>query len=256
MQLKHSKFSLIEFLIVVSILAILMTLLSPQLRSMMHHAKRMGCAENLRGIGAAYHLYAEDEDDQVADCIFIGSTNHKSIYANDSDRSYRGAYNIGRFHNGRAGYLEPYLGKDKSEMYCPGTEFSQGVKAFGSSRFVSGVATYTSLSPFNFMVRKRNSDYIINPYTDGLNGWDNRAVRPVYLDPVFSMIAWYRNRVGQGGAWDQFGSEIHDNVGLLPILMSDGHVFNFDRAFYPKQYVTETGYTHKGTFINRIYDDL
>lgn len=256
MKIKNKLFSLIEFLIVVSILAILMTLLSPQLKSVMTHAERLACAENLRSIGAAYHLYAEDADDQVADCLFIGSTNHNSIWTNDSDRSYRNAYNIGRFHNGQAGYLEPYIGRDKVELTCPGTEFAQGVEAFGSSRFVSGVATYTSLSPFNFMVRKRMSDYIINPYTDELMGWDRRSVRPVYLDPIMDMIAWYRGRVGQGGAWDQYGMVVHNNSGMLPILMSDGHVMNFDRSFYPQQYISETGYTNLRVLIDRIYEDL
>lgn len=253
---KTKLFSLIEFLVVVAILAILMTLLSPQLRSMMHHAGRIGCSENLRGIGSAYHLYAEDADDQVADCLFIGSTNHNSIWTNSSDRNYSAAYSIGRFHNGQAGYLEPYIGKNNQSLHCPGTEFAQGVEAFGSSRFISGVATYTSLTPFNFMVRKRLGDYLINPYTDQLQGWDQETVRPVYFDPVIDQSAWYRNRIGQGGAWDQVGADIHDNKGLLPILMSDGHVFNFDRTFYPQQYISQTGYTNRTEMINRIYRDL
>ena len=192
----------------------------------------------------------------MADCIFIGSTNHNSIWFNNTDRNYRAARSIGRFHNGRAGYLEPYLGRDKQELTCPGTEFDQGVEAFGSSRFVSGVATYTSLSPFNFMVRKRINDYIINPYTDQLFGWDQQSVRPVYLDPVVDMIAWYRSRAGQGGAWDQTGIKIHNNSGILPILMSDGHVMNFDRTIYPQQYISNTGYTNRGELINKIYEDL
>ncbi len=258
-MLNFRRFSLIELLIVISILGLLISLLQPSLNSLFLSSQRLGCSENLRGIGANYHLYAEDNDDAVADCIFIGSIAQRSIYTNNTQGSYRAAQNRGRFHSNGSrwsnqGYLEPYIG-DIEEMYvCPGSEFAQGVKAFGTSPWARRTATYTSFTPFNFMVRKRNDDHIINPSTDTSQGWNLKSRRPVFLDPVMSMYRWYSP--GSGSRWDQVGSVIHGNVGELPILMSDGQVYMYDRVRYPTQHIDETGYRNKNLIINQIMGDI
>jgi len=256
--MKLKNFTLIELLIVISMLGMLISLLQPSLNSLFLSSQRLGCSENLRGIGAVYHTYAEDNDDAVADCIFIGSMTQRSIWTNNTLGNYGAARSAGRFHsNGNRwrgqGYLEPYIG-DQEELYsCPGSQFAQGLQAFGRSPWASRVSTYTSFTPFNFMVRKRNEDHIINPNTDTSRGWNLKTRRPVYLDPVVSMYRWYRP--GSGMRWDQVGSVIHGNIGDLPILMSDGQVYMYDRVQYPVQHIDETGYRNSGVMINQIMDD-
>jgi prepilin-type N-terminal cleavage/methylation domain-containing protein len=58
-----SLFSLVELLVVISILAILMSLLSPALKNAIYKAEMLQCQNNLKGIGLSLTFYADDYDD-------------------------------------------------------------------------------------------------------------------------------------------------------------------------------------------------
>src|SRR4051812_5986776 len=53
-------FTLIELLVVVGIIALLISFLMPVLRRVRIQAKRVQCASNLRQMGQAIHMYAND----------------------------------------------------------------------------------------------------------------------------------------------------------------------------------------------------
>ena len=55
-------FTLIELLVVIAILALLVSILVPSLKQAKEAAQRAVCLSNLRHLGIAYHLYAEEED--------------------------------------------------------------------------------------------------------------------------------------------------------------------------------------------------
>ena len=60
---KRSKaFTLIELLVVVAIIALLISILLPSLSRARELSKRTVCASNLRGIGQAMYIYAQDGD--------------------------------------------------------------------------------------------------------------------------------------------------------------------------------------------------
>ncbi|MFQ6035183.1 MAG: type II secretion system protein [Sedimentisphaerales bacterium] len=59
---KKSGFTLIELLVVIAIIALLMAILMPVLRKAREQAKNVECFNNLRQIGLAANLYAEDYD--------------------------------------------------------------------------------------------------------------------------------------------------------------------------------------------------
>jgi prepilin-type N-terminal cleavage/methylation domain-containing protein len=61
----HRGFSLIELLTVIAILALLLAILSPALQQARRHARRAACAANLRQVGVAIHLYAQDFGDSI-----------------------------------------------------------------------------------------------------------------------------------------------------------------------------------------------
>jgi prepilin-type N-terminal cleavage/methylation domain-containing protein len=58
-------FSLIELLVVIAILSLLLAILSPVLSQARHNARRAACAANLRQVGVAIHLYAQDFGDMI-----------------------------------------------------------------------------------------------------------------------------------------------------------------------------------------------
>ena len=56
------RFTLIELLVVVAIIGILAALLVPVLAKARERARRSSCANNLRQLGTAFSLYADDND--------------------------------------------------------------------------------------------------------------------------------------------------------------------------------------------------
>ncbi len=64
-QYRLRGFTLIELLVVMAILGLLTALLLPALRQAQQVARRTACAANLRHVGTAIHLYADDFDDMI-----------------------------------------------------------------------------------------------------------------------------------------------------------------------------------------------
>lgn len=66
--MKRKAFTLIELLVVIAIIALLISILLPSLSRARELSKRTVCASNLRGIGQAMYIYAQD-DPGVFPCI-------------------------------------------------------------------------------------------------------------------------------------------------------------------------------------------
>jgi len=62
---QRGGFSLIELLVVIAIISLLIAILLPALNQAKHHARRAACISNLRQVGVAIHMYAEDFDDTI-----------------------------------------------------------------------------------------------------------------------------------------------------------------------------------------------
>ena len=66
MSTRHkTAFTLLELLVVISIIAMLMSIMTPSLRKAREHGKRAVCLANLRAVGTALHVYAVGNDDEL-----------------------------------------------------------------------------------------------------------------------------------------------------------------------------------------------
>lgn len=63
MKARSGGFTLIEVLVVISIIALLVSILLPSLSKARHMAKGMACLSNLRQLSHGWHLYADDNRD-------------------------------------------------------------------------------------------------------------------------------------------------------------------------------------------------
>jgi prepilin-type N-terminal cleavage/methylation domain-containing protein/prepilin-type processing-associated H-X9-DG protein len=65
MMHRKTGFTLIELLVVIAIIAILMAILMPALQRAREQGKRAACLNNLRQLGLAWNVYADENDNKI-----------------------------------------------------------------------------------------------------------------------------------------------------------------------------------------------
>ena len=119
-------------LVVVGIIAILIAFLMPALARARRQAQQVACQSNLRQIGLAFHMFANDHQGRLPACQGVGTTT-----LGPSTEYWKGdwlgnAYDVsGNPSNAdttsffdsipQSGTIYPYLGKTGAALRCPGT---------------------------------------------------------------------------------------------------------------------------------------
>jgi prepilin-type N-terminal cleavage/methylation domain-containing protein len=71
--MKKKGFTLIELLVVIAIIAMLLAILMPALSKVKKIAQRVVCGTNLKGLGTAQTVYANDYEDRYVQQVYISS---------------------------------------------------------------------------------------------------------------------------------------------------------------------------------------
>ena len=114
---RHAGFTLIELLVVIAIIAILASLLLPALSRAKGKAQGVHCLNNLRQLGIAWTIYADDNDDRL-------TRNDFSFNAGGDAVSNPGSWIVGNAYldttttNLERGTLFPYA-KTAAIYHCP-----------------------------------------------------------------------------------------------------------------------------------------
>ncbi|NLH17646.1 MAG: type II secretion system protein [Phycisphaerae bacterium] len=87
--MKKKGFTLIELLVVIAIIAMLLAILMPALNKVKKIAQRVVCGTNLKGLGTAESVYANDYEDQFTKQGGTGGTKLWSRYTVDFDVAAR-----------------------------------------------------------------------------------------------------------------------------------------------------------------------
>jgi prepilin-type processing-associated H-X9-DG protein/prepilin-type N-terminal cleavage/methylation domain-containing protein len=211
-------FTLVELLVVIGIIALLISILLPSLNKARRASQAVACASNLRQIGMAFQLYANDHQQWYP--MNIGVNNYFWPPSNDSTTLWYA-------------YIAPYLGwsGDTSAngfiypkvLDCPSYDRTVNVT------WVSTSANWVYISYGYNDVYFGNFSFS-NPTTQSRNFKRGQIQRPadkfLVMDSLYMITRWYTN-VSEVYPLDPR----HDK--RCNVLFADGHV----TTMFPKEMI-------------------
>ena len=216
-------FTLLELLIVVSIVGLLLGLMVPVLAAAIGFAEQTSCASNLHHIGIATEMYLKDHDGWFFPLQDVkggaGSGGKLWYYGFESNKSASSAWGT-RVVDLSKGKLAPYLGGDESVGTCPairsaggaGCKYAGWTWSYGVNAELTGAVGTTKTK--NFASIKPNDTGRTALFADSaqLNTWQAPA------SPQHPLIEeWFYIQTG--------GGTVHFRHNRMAnVLFADWHV--------------------------------
>ena len=221
---RSENFTLIELLIVVAIIAILAGMLLPALSSARGKAFQIGCASNLKQIGAAENLYSNDYDDYITP----GRPYKSDAFEGAADWSAIPLLSGGRNDNIRKPYGVYFEGKDGKggTFRCPAepdTRFNWKDGSYREGHFGFNIALHGAVEHWNSSVLGVSKRNVVTQPSVAISFFDagkNSSNRGVY-DTYGTHALFYRHGAGD------YRNNVDEDRTFLPVKGS-GNVLYFD----------------------------
>lgn len=146
MKRSSRAFTLIELLVVIAIIGILTAILFPVFAKARENARRSSCASNLKQVGIAWLMYAQDYDEMIMR-FSTGADSASSATPSNKIYYWWGSYD-GSTLRGTEGLIQPYMKSDQVRV-CPSfdpssaTSPQEGVTGYAYNVEFLSPTTYT-----------------------------------------------------------------------------------------------------------------
>lgn len=213
---KKYAFTLVELLVVISIIALLMGILLPYLGQAREQSRRAACMANLHSIGQSIYIYANDNDDKLipGDCSIAWDVWGQKTEQSGAEQQIYQQVNLGYLISSD---ILPVPNDNDHIFFCP------------SSRLPDGLRPYEHFADkWGYTEKEAPISYMFNNDLDGFGNFVQLGSKPVlahkdkinYLLGDGSVQLFRRTRLEFSGSRPELLQDVAARIGVcFPSLM-------------------------------------